>query len=244
MTLRDLGLSLVRAFPLLDRAARSFYRKMPAQFHDTPTRRMEEYFRSGEAVYFVQIGAFDGLAGDPIRELALDNPHWRGLLIEPQVSAYRRLCGAYKSHAERFVFMNSAISGGGGKLEFYRIAEREFQSKRLPDWAEEIASLDASHIRKHFPDVEIEASEVETLTFADAVKAARLPRVDLLVIDVEGHERAILETVDVSAYGIRFVMYEHKHLSAEDRAFLTSLLGRQGLVSKVFGRDTIAARPT
>src|SRR5215467_4813948 len=38
--------------------------------------------RTGEPVFFVNIGANDGLAGDPLREF-ITTRGWRGILVEP-----------------------------------------------------------------------------------------------------------------------------------------------------------------
>ena len=112
----------------------------------------------------------------------------------------------------------------------------------LPDWAGEVASFDAEHLRKHFPHARLVSYRVKTMTFAEA--ADRLPggHVDVVVIDVEGHERTIIESIDLERHRVRFIIYEHKHLSASDRSAVESRLRRHGFSLKEFGRDTIACR--
>lgn len=67
MTLRDAGLALVRAVPFLEDLARRLYTSLPEIFHDTPAGRLQAFFASENEAAFVQIGAYDGVAGDPVR---------------------------------------------------------------------------------------------------------------------------------------------------------------------------------
>jgi hypothetical protein len=105
-----------------------------------------------------------------------------------------------------------------------------------------VASFNAEHLRKHFPFARLVGYSVKTMTFAEA--AARLPggHVDVVVIDVEGHEQTIIETIDLEGHRVKFIIYEHKHLSESDRSAVESELRRHGFSLKEFGRDAIAYR--
>lgn len=242
MTIRDIGLGIVRAVPWLAPVARTAYGGLPSLFHDTPTSRLRSFFHGDSLVTFVQIGAFDGKAGDPIRQLIVENENWRGVMIEPQSEAFSRLEANYSQQASRLIFVNCAISSSSGQKEFFAISEAQFQQHNLPDWARELASFDPDHIKKHFPQIELEARNVTTMTFQEVADLASIGRVDLIVVDAEGHERAILENIDFELFGVRFIVYEHKHLSRDDSGILSDLLSDRGFILKEFGRDTIASR--
>ena len=73
---------------------------------------------------------------------------------------------------------------------------------------------------------------MKTIAFAEA--ANRLPGgyVDVVVLDVEGHERTIIEDIDLERHRVKFIVYEHKHLSASDCAAVESKLRRYGFSLK------------
>src|SRR5688572_761255 len=115
MTVRDVGLAVVGAVPWLGRAGRWFYRRLPEFLLDTPTSRMRKHFSKKSRVTFVQIGAFDGLAGDPLRPLILENENWTGVLAEPHPDAFERLQRNYAAQSQRLKFLNAAISNEPGE---------------------------------------------------------------------------------------------------------------------------------
>jgi FkbM family methyltransferase len=242
MTIRDVGLAVIRAAPWLEQMGRWFYARLPESLHDTPTSRLRAHFAGENRVTFIQIGAYDGVAGDPIRPLVLENDSWWGVMVEPQSDAFDRLRLNYLGQQSRLQFLNAAISDGSGERPIFCITEVERKRLGLSDWAGEVASLDADHLRKHFPHARLASCSVKTMTFAEA--ADRLPggRVDVVVIDVEGHERTIIENIDLERHRVRFMIYEHKHLSARDRPAVENRLRRQRFSLKNFGRDTIAWR--
>lgn len=242
MTIRDIGLCAVRAVPWLKPVARTVYAALPARLQDTPTRRMATFFADAAAVSFVQVGAFDGLAGDPIRPLVLTQPGWRGVLVEPQPDAFEMLRRNYAAAASRLRFLDAAVAADTGTRAFYAVARDDPRNVGLPDWAYELASLDVEHIRKHFPESPVVERFVRTMVFPEVAESLPGGIVDLLVIDAEGHEQVILETVDFDRHRIRFLVYEHKHLAPEGRAALAERLRGLDFTLKPFGRDTIAWR--
>jgi hypothetical protein len=112
----------------------------------------------------------------------------------------------------------------------------------LPDWGAEIASFDSDHLRRHFPQARIETLSVETRTFAQAATLLPGGRVDLVALDVEGHERAILESIDYDRHGVKFLIFEHKHIRTDDMRAVRERLEGAGFELKSLGRDTVAWR--
>jgi FkbM family methyltransferase len=242
MTVRDVGLALVRAAPWLDRVGRWVYGRLPAFLHDNPTSRLRAYFSREESVTFVQIGAFDGVEADPIRSLILDSDRWHGVLVEPQPDAFEQLCQNYLGRESRLQLLNLAISDRSGEETLFCIPEAKRALAGLPVWVGGIASFDAEHLHRHLPHAELVSYRVKTATFDEV--ADRLPggHVDVVIIDVEGHERPILESIDLDRHQVKFIMYEHKHLSESDRSAVESRLQAFGFSVKRFGWDTVAYR--
>jgi len=243
MTIRDLGLAIARTAPWLDQVGRWVYARLPESLHDTPTSRLRAHSASALCVTFVQIGAYDGVAGDPIRSLVLEDDRWCGVMVEPQPDVFDRLRRNYLAQASRLQFLNAAISDRSGEKTLFCISEAERKQSGLPHWSSEVASFNAEHLRKHFPHAKLVSCSVKTMTFAEV--ADRLPggHVDVVVIDVEGHERTIIESIDLKRHRVKIIVYEHKHLSESDRLVVESKLRGHGFSLKGFGRDTIAFRP-
>src|SRR5262249_30577305 len=147
-------------------------------------------------VTFVQIGAYDGIAGDPIRPLLRMKPAWMGVLLEPQSDVFARLKNNYANDASRLQFINAAVSDKRGKSLLYYLPEQEVERLHLPNWSKETASFDREHLRRHFPEARVAERPVDVITFADAAARLSKGRVDLVVIDVEGHESAIIPSID------------------------------------------------
>jgi hypothetical protein len=70
-----------------------------------------------------------------------------------------------------------------------------------------------------------------------------MSRIDLLVIDTEGHDFRILRQFDLIALAPVLVMFEHQHLSPADKSAAYSLLRRAGYSwREVPEGDTLAWR--
>lgn len=242
MSLRDVGHALVRVLPWAEGFIRKVYAWLPEGLHDTPTSRASAFFASIPAVSFIEIGANDGIAGDPIRELVLSRPGWSGVLIEPQPYIFERLKSNYCACRERLQFLNVAISNTSGEIDFFMIAPKERERLALSDWATELASCDPSLLQRHFPEARVDKVSVSSMTFAEAASLLPGGRVDLVVMDVEGHERPILETIDFDRHRVRFVIFEHIHMTQEDIRKVEARLASFGFTMKRFSRDTIAWR--
>jgi len=53
-------------------------------------------------------------------------------------------------------------------------------------------------------------------------------RIDLLVIDTEGHDSEILRSLDFTRFRPVLLMFEHQHLSADDKTAAYALLETYG----------------
>ena len=242
MTIRDVGLAVVRAAPWLERVGRWVYMRLPEFLHDTPTSRLREHFAEAASVTFVQIGAHDGLSGDPIRPLILENDGWSGVLIEPQPDIFEQLQRNYNKQSARLQFLNVAISDEAGEKTLFYFSEAERRVLALPDWSSQLASFSPDHLCNHFPHAALAEHSAKIVTF-DRV-AERLPEehVDVVIIDTEGHERVIVESIDFDRHRVKFMIYEHRHLPESDRLAVEQKLRCHGFSVKRFGWDTIGWR--
>jgi FkbM family methyltransferase len=190
-------------------------------------------------VLYLQIGAFDGISGDPIYPL-IERHSLRGIVVEPQKDAFERLKSNY-AHFHGFHFVNAAIADHDGWSTLYRI-KPEAQG---PEWLHQIASFDRSVLMKHaqmVPGLEsiIQTEEVQCLTFSTLFKQLGLERIDMLQIDAEGFDAKLLDWFEIGVRKPPIVRFEHKHLSTEDHEHAIAALVENGYGITAVGTDTLA----
>jgi FkbM family methyltransferase len=202
------------------------------------------YYRlSHPDVCYLQIGAFDGVAGDPIYPL-IERHALRGILVEPQPWAFEQLKTHYaRFGASRFTFINAAIAAENGSTTLYRIRPGPGD----PEWLPQLASFDRQVLLSHghlIPNLEsrIEAEPVRCLTVASLLEEAGTDRVDLLQIDAEGYDAEILRLFDVPRRRPPIIRFEHKHLSRSTHHAAVAELVDLGYQVAIGDGDTLAYR--
>jgi len=129
--------------------------------------------------------------------------------------------------------------------EFFAVQGR---SPDDPFWVDHIGSLDREHLLPHahaIPNIasRIVTIEVSITTVSDLWREMGEPRVDLLHVDVEGRDAAILEEVPYKAMGITAVLYEHAHMTAGETEAVQSVLDHHGFEATAETRiDRLAVR--
>ena len=191
-------------------------------------------FFGGRECFFVQVGSNDGVRGDPLHDLILANPRWRGIFIEPMDELFARLLKTYE-HQDRFSFEHLAISDAPGDCPFYYVSAETIRAARLPDWYDQIGSLSRDHVLKHLsfahvddPIALVSERQVRGDTLMSVLDRHRVERIDVLHIDVEGYDHAVLKQLDFARYRPKLILYEHRHLDEADRTATSSLLWRHG----------------
>lgn len=192
-------------------------------------------------ICYLQIGAFDGVQGDPVYPL-IRKHGLHGILLEPQKDAFARLQANYAEFGG-FQFINAAIAAHEGESTLYRIKPEA----KGPAWLHQIASFDRDVILRHahmVPDLEamIETEKVRCITFATLFGELGLQTVDMLQIDAEGFDAEILRLFDVAKRTPAIVRFEHKHLSPADHAESLAMLVGEGYRFAICGSDTLAYR--
>ncbi len=177
---------------------------------------------------FLQIGANDGRTGDPLFPLlARKDVHWRGVLVEPVSHLYAQLTQHHGQNS-RLQLERAAIGETDGLTTIHHLQAAETDSL----WLQQLPSLDPEVLRKgagDFGAVEkpIVSENVPSLTVATLLARHHLDRLDLLVIDTEGWDWRILRQFDLARLQTEIVLYEHQHLSVEDRAAAQRFLAQQ-----------------
>jgi FkbM family methyltransferase len=193
--------------------------------------------------FVVQIGANDGSAGDPLVD-AFSKTRWSGLLVEPVPYLYETLVVRYRDRPGVRV-ERAAVSTCDGEAPFYRLRS---VPGATPEWFSQLATLNREVLLKHrssIPEIEslIVEERVPTLRLDTLLARHGISRIDLLVIDTEGHDCEILRALDFTRFRPVLLMFEHQHLSAKDKAAAYALLATHRYNFKETSEgDTIAWR--
>ena len=182
-------------------------------------------------VIFLQLGANRGPGKhEPIWEYAT-SCGWRGLAFEPINATFRALCRNYLPYAPRVEPVRAAVSnytGSGSMLIKRRYCPFGECNHLISE------SMAATKDPTHLEEVEVttlEAAWEELRVHCAADGRAPLPRIDLLVVDVEGHEWALLgdnTNRPLPRPLPRLVMFEHKQLVPAEKAAIDAALKAQG----------------
>lgn len=178
---------------------------------------------------FMQIGAFDGVGDDDLRELVTRH-RLRGILVEPQPQAFVRLQATYRDEPQVTLLQAAIAEREGARVFFSRRGE-----------ATMAASFDREHLCRHgIADSEIVAEEVVCHTVASALRTAGLDRVDLVQIDAEGFDWPIIRSIDFAQMRPAIVRFEYRNMKARDADACLELLAAHGYRFLVESRDIIA----
>jgi len=189
-------------------------------------------------VRYLQVGAFDGVSGDPIYPL-IERHGLQGVLIEPQKDVFERLKANY-ARFPNFRFVNAAIADHDGCSTLFRT-----KPGAGPEWLGQIASFNRDVLMWHSRKLSnlesmIESEQVRCLTFDTLFEEEAIGNVDLLQIDAEGLDAKILHLFDIPVRRPAIVHFEHIHLSVEDHEKAIGLLVGQGYRVTASGTDTLA----
>jgi hypothetical protein len=80
------------------------------------------------------------------------------------------------------------------------------------------------------PDIEsrLVRIDVPCMTFESLCRKHDVTRLDLLLIDAEGHDWNIIRSIDLSIRHPRLLIFEHEHLPEADRAQCEGMLREAG----------------
>jgi FkbM family methyltransferase len=207
-------------------------------------RLLRAFARSYPDARFVEVGANAGDHHDLLREHVLRR-RWTGVMVEPVPYVFERLRRNY-GDLGRVELENVAIAGSDGTLPFYHLAEAgPGDAEGLPHWYDGIGSFSRETVLSHadlIADIErrLVCTEVPCLTFDSLLARHGLDGIDLLLIDTEGYDYEILRDVDLARYRPRVVVFEHFHLSDEDRAAAREQLAAAGYETLEEHFDTFA----
>ena len=202
------------------------------------------------SVQVVQVGANDGKLDDPILP-HWSKPHWKGVLIEPHPLYFSALASLHAANPN-VSLVNAPVSQVAGSMTLYHLDET--YSGAYPGWLRGCASLDRGRMvaaidranRKTGADVPHSAVAETTVAarrLDDILAETGVSAADILVIDVEGHERPVLDSFDPARLGLSLAIVECNAGDPAEQDAIVSALNAAGLVSYRLAADIVALRP-
>lgn len=195
---------------------------------------------------FVQIGANDGVARDPLRT-QVERRRWWGIMVEPVPYVFKKLEERYGDHP-RVQLEMSAIAEVPGVMPFYHLRQAR-EGEDVWNWYHALGSFRREVVLSHkslIPDIEdrLVETQVSCTDFDSLCIRGGLPHLDLLQMDTEGYDYQILRSIDLATWRPRLIIYEHHHLSPNDRRAAREMLTAQGYLTFEHGLDTAALDST
>jgi len=206
---------------LVTQPARTHWRNLSSSYADLYVEPFLPQFG-----YACEVGANDGVRES--NTLPFENKGWKVLCIEPnplltqKLSQNRKLWRAVACGSERVDDMEFVICG--------------------------IYPYDSSsgfHTGGAYPCPSPKIVHVKVLPLRDVLEDVKFPRLDLLSIDVEGHELEVLKGMDFTKWHPKFVIVEDTHNAEAIREYLASF-GYESwhhcLTDNVYGLSSLKPR--
>ena len=186
-----------------------------------------QYARSGR-FQFVSVGAYDGVANDPINRFVRSRD-CHGILLEPQPEVFARLSANY-AQFPRCKLLNAAVDEVSGSRTIHFVPAG---IPGLPDWTEQIASFQLEHVLKHEAQApgltaHVQSREIRTISFNDLLDMFEVRAIDVLQIDAEGMDAQMLAWFPFERLRPAVLHYEVTHLSKQEHSIVRDRLERFG----------------
>ncbi|MBT8337114.1 MAG: FkbM family methyltransferase [Gemmatimonadetes bacterium] len=160
---------------------------------------VEQFLDSlGDRRSFVQIGASDGLRGDPLRQFVIGR-HWSGTLVEPLPGVFRLLERNYASRPD-LTLVNAAITDSSS-FQMWSFSDAFLAPLSEHDKLFYLrkASLHKDQVLRAVDGDEQKITQVrvETMGVNELLtEHFHQAELDLLMIDAEGHDADIIMSID------------------------------------------------
>ena len=172
--------------------------------------------------------------GQSIRFFLKLDSHARIFGFEPNVTLFNKLKGKF-NHNSRITLRNAGVSNNNGKLIFYENVMDETSTFEELNYDSDYSSKKAQILGVAVKDLVISTYEVETITLAAFLDQHPSMFIDILKIDVEGHEYACLAglfNTPRESFPVRFIQLERHnddmYFSSRSHTKIEALLTQNG----------------
>jgi FkbM family methyltransferase len=192
-----------------------------------------------EQLSFIQVGANDGVYGDPLRGY-VQRFGWRGILVEPQPDVFARLVENYRDHADHLIFENIAILPVDREVSLYRVQGLTAVAGQKMQDVLTVTSMNpkvVAHQGGVLPG-QLEQVIVPAMRLDDLIERHQMFSLDLLQIDCEGYDGEVLKSIDLNLHRPRLIQFEHGHMKISELVEI-----EQWLTAMAIDSCTVADKP-
>jgi len=148
----------------------------------------------------VQIGAHDGILGEEygLQEFLETTEEFRLVLVEPIAKYFDNLVNVYGKYNDMVEYCNYAIADVDGEIGMVEQGCMSFISPQG-------------------------AIKIKSKTWDSFVNEMKINKIDLLILDCEGYESQILQSIDFAKIKPQVIRYEYAHIANKEECdkFLT-----------------------
>jgi FkbM family methyltransferase len=166
-------------------------------------------------------------------------------MIEPlpyNFAALQKNCGKNPN----IRLLQAAVDVARGRRPVYDLAP---ELRNLPDWTRGLASFSLGRLQEAVTELRLQGDvirsiEVDTIPWSDVRNEFGSSEPDVLSIDTEGYDIALLRMFDLAQHRPRIVHFEHACVQFEERMIFYSEILRLGYEVASEAGDTTAWLPT
>jgi len=178
------------------------------------TKILNYLFNQKKIDYLIQIGANDGLRFDSLNKY-IKTHKTKALLVEPIKENFDDLKKNYKQY-KNIIFENSAISVNNEISYLYKVNPLKLRYYS-GDHFIGITSFDINHLLKHgVKKNDIIKEKVNSISINDLIIKHSIDSFDLLFIDAEGYDGAIISDFLKSSLIRPIIIFEYLHVPNKD----------------------------
>lgn len=221
-----------------------------------PIRKARDAFMAavgqaaGGSAFVIQVGANDGRMADPVYSIG-KRMGWRGLLIEPHPAYFAKLHKRYRRR-EGFTLKQLGISDAEGVLPLFHLDDAQMDA--FPRWVHGSASVDRKRVERQvklacrkmgyeYDPAMVVGTDVPMRRLDAVLAECGITQADVIVIDVEGHELAVMASADLKALNLRGMLVECNGRNAGQKPDYVAALNAVGLTVYELGDDLCAFDP-
>lgn len=183
-------------------------------------------------VFFVNIGANDGVSIDPIHPFVRDHG-WGGVMVEPMPEAFRRLSANYAGFPG-IRCIEAAIAEADGAMPLFYAEHGSIEGTDRVD-ASVYASFNRETLLKQtkwIPDIadKIRETTVPVMSWNTLRKEIGDRRIDVIKIDTEGYDYNILRMINFDEICPSIIHYERAHMTKAQQNEIADALVTHGYI--------------
>ena len=176
---------------------------------------------------FVQIGACDGVSGDPVHQF-IRQGRLPAVLVEPIEASFQKLRSAYAG-VPNVMTVHAALAGKTGTVDLYAV--RAGAASVDAFWAAQLTSFDKAHLLRHrVAEEDVVTVQVQAVTLQDLMRQTGLQSIGFLQVDTEGFDGEIVNMALALERTPSFINFENVHLPSNERDALFARLTASGYV--------------